>query len=295
MNKIGFVGLGNMGLPMSENLLNSGYTVYGVDVQSEAEAAFEQFGGIIGISLPNLSKLCEVIITSLPSSKAVETVYLGEEGLIENSRPGLLIIDTSTVAPEVNQKVESAAKRKGIEFLAAPVSGGVVGAVNRTLTFMVGGPKKAYDRSIPLLQSLGENIFHVSEKIESGTTTKLINNLLIGFYTAGVSEALNLAEKSDLNLEKLFEMLSVSYGQSRIYERNYKSFIANEHYEPGFSLKLLRKDLGFALDLAEKQQLKLPMSKILFEMYEEAEQKGFGEKDMSVLYKKISQQQATIL
>ncbi|KJD51820.1 3-hydroxyisobutyrate dehydrogenase, partial [Bacillus amyloliquefaciens] len=107
--------------------------------------------------------------------------------------------------------------------------------------------------------------------IDSGTNTKLINNLLIGFYTAGVSEALHLAKNSNLDLEKLFEMLNVSYGQSRIYERNYKSFIANENYEPGFSLKLLLKDLGFALDLAEKNEVELPVSKILFGIYEEAD------------------------
>jgi len=145
------------------------------------------------------------------------------------------------------------------------------------------------------LSTMGENIFHVNERVDSGTNTKLINNLLIGFYTAGVSEALHLAKNSNLDLDKLFEMLNVSYGQSRIYERNYKSFIADENYEPGFSLKLLRKDLGFALDLAEKNNVELPMSKILFNLYVEADESGLGEKDMAVLYKKISEQKSTIL
>ncbi|MHA7765200.1 NAD(P)-dependent oxidoreductase [Bacillus atrophaeus] len=294
MKKIGFIGLGNMGLPMSQNLLLSNFTVYGMDLNKEAEISFHQAGGTIGISVEKMVELCDVILTSLPSSNAAEKVFLGEKGLVSLAEPGILLIDTSTVAPELNQRIEEAARNKGVAFLAAPVSGGVIGAVNRTLTFMVGGAKSAFDEAVPVFKAMGENIFHVNENIDSGTNTKLINNLLIGFYTAGVSEAMHLAKISNLDLDQLFEMLNVSYGQSRIYERNYKSFIADDHYEPGFSLKLLLKDLGFALDLAKKNKVDLPVSKILFDLYEEAEKNGYGEKDMSVLYKKISEQTTTI-
>ncbi|PEA52627.1 3-hydroxyisobutyrate dehydrogenase [Bacillus pseudomycoides] len=290
MKKIGFIGLGNMGLPMSKNLITANFIVCGVDLNKEAENSFQQAGGIIGLSIPQLAESCEMILTSLPSSRAVETVYLGEGGLINKSHPGIILIDTSTVAPQLNMKIAEAAKRKGIDFLAAPVSGGVIGAVNRTLTFMVGGPNEVYEQSLPVLDVLGENIFHVSEKIDSGTTVKLINNLLIGFYTAGVSEALSLAKHSNMDLEKLFDILNVSYGQSRIYERNYKSFIATENYEPGFTVNLLKKDLGFALDLAKENNLELPVSKMLLDQYEEAGKDGFGEKDMAVLYKKVNEQ-----
>ncbi|PJN87890.1 NAD(P)-dependent oxidoreductase, partial [Bacillus sp. mrc49] len=207
----------------------------------------------------------------------------------------VMLIDTSTVDPELNIRIEEAAKKKDVDFLAAPVSGGVIGAVNRTLTFMVGGSKTVFDRAMPLFDVMGENIFHVNDRIDSGTNTKLINNLLIGFYTAGVSEALHLAKNSNLDLERLFEMLNVSYGQSRIYERNYKSFIANDNYEPGFALELLRKDLGFALGLAAKNDVELPLSKILFDLYEEAVENGYGDKDMSIFYKKISEQTTKIL
>lgn len=295
MKKIGFIGLGNMGLPMSQNLLLSNFTVFGIDLNKEAEMSFHQAGGTIGISIEKMVEICDVILTSLPSSSAVEEVFLGEKGLVHLSEPGILLIDTSTVAPALNLRIEEAAKGRGVEYLAAPVSGGVIGAINRTLTFMVGGMKSTFDKAMPVFKVMGEHIFHVNEQVESGTNTKLINNLLIGFYTAGVSEALHLAKSSNLDLDKLFEMLNVSYGQSRIYERNYKSFIANDNYEPGFALKLLRKDLGFALDLAEKNKVGLPVSKILFDLYEETEKKGFGEKDMSVLYKKISDQTTTTL
>ena len=295
MKNIGFIGLGNMGLPMSKNLLLSNFTVYGMDLNKNAEMSFHQAGGTIGVSVEKMVELCDVILTSLPSSKAVEEVFLGEKGLVNLAKSGILLIDTSTVAPELNLQIEEAARKKGVDFLAAPVSGGVIGAINRTLTFMVGGSKRAFDKAMSVFSTMGENVFHVNERIDSGTNTKLINNLLIGFYTAGVSEALHLAKNSNLELDKLFEMLNVSYGQSRIYERNYKSFIADDNYDPGFSLKLLRKDLGFALDLAEKNNVELPMSKILFNLYVEADESGYGEKDMAVLYKKISEQKSTIL
>ncbi|WP_285768495.1 NAD(P)-dependent oxidoreductase [Peribacillus sp. SI8-4] len=294
MKKIGFIGLGNMGLPMSRSLLLSDFTVYGMDLNKEAEMSFHQSGGTIGVSVENMVKQCDVIFTSLPSAKAVEEVFLGENGLVFLAGSGVTLIDMSTVAPELNIRIEDAAKKKDVDFLAAPVSGGVIGAVNRTLTFMAGGARSAFDKALPLFEAMGENIFHVNDQIDSGTNTKLINNLLIGFYTAGVSEALHLAKNSNLDLERLFEMLNVSYGQSRIYERNYKSFIANDNYEPGFSLELLRKDLGFALELAAKNDVELPLSKILFSVYEAAVMNGYGEKDMSVLYKKLSEHTSRI-
>ncbi|MFJ5769850.1 NAD(P)-dependent oxidoreductase [Psychrobacillus sp. NPDC093180] len=294
MRKIGFVGLGNMGSPMSLNLIASNFDVYGVDLNQEALLHFEKNGGKVGYTVAQLANICDVIFTSLPSNAAVETIYLGEQGLIEHAHPNILLIDTSTVSPELNIKIEQSAKLKVVDFLAAPVSGGVIGAINKTLTFMIGGPKNVFEKALPVINLLGENIFHVSEKIDSGTATKLINNLLIGFYTAGVSEALTLAKESQLDLDKLFDMLNVSYGQSRIYERNYKSFIASDDYAPGFALNLLKKDMGFALELADKNHVDLPVSKILYGMYEEADKSGLGEKDMSVLYKKVSSQTPSI-
>ena len=290
MKKIGFIGLGNMGLPMSKNLINSNLSVYGSDLNKEAEAAFAQAGGIIGLSIAKLAETCDLIVTSLPSSRAVEAVYFGEEGLIENSHPNIVLIDTSTVAPQLNKKLAEVANAKKIDFLAAPVSGGVIGAENRTLTFMVGGPKEVFEKGLPVMEVLGANIFHVSEQIDSGTTVKLINNLLIGFYTAGVSEALTLAKKNNMDLNKMFDILNVSYGQSRIYERNYKSFIALENYEPGFTVNLLKKDLGFAIDLAKESDLHLPVSELLLQLYDEAGKAGYGEQDMAALYKKVSEQ-----
>ncbi|MEW9111267.1 MAG: NAD(P)-dependent oxidoreductase [Cytobacillus gottheilii] len=293
MKKIGFIGLGNMGLPMSANLLKAGYIVYGSDINEKAEDAFQKLGGKIGIPVEELTGICEVIFTSLPSNKAAESVYFGKHGLIEQSSNKCILIDTSTISPELHQKIEKAIKENGGQFIAAPVSGGVVGAVNKTLTFMAGGSKTVFDQAFPVMEAMGENIFHISEKVDSGTITKLMNNLLIGYYTWGVAEALTLAEKSGLDLKQLFEVLNVSYGQSRIYERNYESFIAKDDYNPGFTLKLLIKDLQFAMELSEQQQVELPISKTLLANYQKADAKGYGDLDMSIVYKMIQEHNNT--
>ncbi len=290
MKKIGFIGLGNMGLPMSTGLIKAGYHIIGYDLNEEATLSLKKAGGEIVSSVAQVVKKSELILTSLPSVKAVEEVYLGEGGLINNANPGKPLVDTSTVSPELNVEISEVCKKRNLDFLAAPVSGGVIGAVNQTLTVMAGGPKQTYEQVLPVLQVVGENIFHVDEQIDSGTTVKLINNLLIGFYTAGVSEALQLANKKNLDLDELFAMLNVSYGQSRIYERNYKSFIAKDDYKPGFSLKLLRKDLEFAMELADDNQLDLPISKSLLALYQAVEQEGYGEQDMAVLYEQVKKQ-----
>lgn len=287
MKRIGFIGLGNMGLPMSTSLVEDGYHVGGYDLNEEAVAAFIKIGGEAKQSLSELIKDSDVIFTSLPSSSAVEEVFIGKNGLVHHCKKETVLVDTSTVAPELNQKIAEVAKEKGVLFLAAPVSGGVIGAINRTLTFMVGGSKEVFEKVKPEMDVMGANIFHVSESIDSGTTVKLINNLLIGFYTAGVSEALHIAKKQNIDLDELYDMLSVSYGQSRIYERNYKEFIAADNFKPGFALKLLRKDLGFALELANSHQLDLPISEKLLEMYGDVENEGYGDLDMAVLYEKV--------
>lgn len=288
MQEIGFIGLGNMGYPMVKNLLEDGYVVKVYDINSETLKKIKELKAIVVDKPEELAGQVDVLFTSLPSEKIVKDIYLSESGLFkQKSTSKTIMIDTSTVSPTLNNELKEEAEKNGISFLAAPVSGGVVGSVNRTLTFMVGGKKDTYDQVKEILEHLGENIFHVGDAIDSGTTVKLINNLLIGFYTAGVSEALHIANKQGIDLDVLFEMLNVSYGQSRIYDRNYNTFIKDNNYEPGFSLDLLVKDLNFAIDLADKHHLNLPISKDLLELYTTVAKEGYGSKDMAVLYERV--------
>ncbi|ELK41124.1 3-hydroxyisobutyrate dehydrogenase [Brevibacillus agri] len=291
---IGIIGLGNMGMPMATNLVQAGYEVYGFDVNAKAELEFAAVGGKTGLTVAEVVQKTDVILTSLPSPDIVESVFTGLDGILEHARAGQTVVDTSTVTPQLNERLARASQAKGIGYLAAPVSGGVVGAKNRTLTIMVGGPKELYDSVYPVFMALGQNIFHVGERVDSGTAVKLINNLLIGFYTSAVSEGVALAKQMGLDLDLLFDILNVSYGQSRIYERNYKSFIAPNDFAPHFSLNLLLKDLRIAQEMAQQSGLSLPITAELLAIYEQSQEAGFGEQDMAALYAYICQSQSAV-
>jgi len=284
LSKIAFIGLGNMGLPMATNLIKAGHEVYGVDTISEAEQKFVQAGGKTGVTTDLLAKEVDVIMTSLPTPQIVEKVYLGENGIIENAHPSLLVIDFSTISPQLNKTVYAAAKEKGIGYLGAPVSGSVSGAVNGTLTIMVGGEKSVYEKALPVLQALGENIFHLGENAGTGTVIKLLNNLMIGFYTQAVAETVALGEQMGVHADTIYDVLSVSFGQSRTYERNYKGYIAQNNFTPGFSTNLLLKDLKLAKQMAEEAGSPLPIGDQLIDLYTKAVEKGYGPQDMSAVY-----------
>ncbi|MFE4241034.1 NAD(P)-dependent oxidoreductase [Peribacillus butanolivorans] len=281
---IAFIGLGNMGLPMATNLVKAGYTVYGVDTNSEAEKKFSQDGGKIGVPTEFLAKQVDIVMTSLPTPQIVEKVYLGDGGIVENADSALTIIDFSTISPQLNEKIYAITKEKGIDYLGAPVSGSVSGAVNGTLTIMVGGDKKVYEQALPLLRVLGDNPFHLGESVGVGTVIKLLNNLMIGFYTQAVAEAVALGEQMGVKADTIYDVLSVSFGQSRIYERNYKGHIAQNDFNPGFSTNLLLKDLKLAKQMADENQTPLPIGDKLIDLYSEAVEKGYGEKDMASVY-----------
>ncbi|MFD4816069.1 NAD(P)-dependent oxidoreductase [Peribacillus butanolivorans] len=281
---IAFIGLGNMGLPMATNLVKAGYTVYGVDTNSEAEKKFSQDGGKIGVPTELLAKQVDIVMTSLPTPQIVEKVYLGDGGIVENADSALTIIDFSTISPQLNEKIYAITKEKGIDYLGAPVSGSVSGAVNGTLTIMVGGDKKVYEQALPLLRVLGDNPFHLGESVGVGTVIKLLNNLMIGFYTQAVAEAVALGEQMGVKADTIYDVLSVSFGQSRIYERNYKGHIAQNDFNPGFSTNLLLKDLKLAKQMADENQTPLPIGDKLIDLYSEAVEKGYGEQDMASVY-----------
>lgn len=287
MKRIGVIGLGKMGLPMSKNLLKSGFEVFGLDIDPKAEQLLAEEGGAVGWSVPELVRKADIILTSLPTPEVVRHVYVGKDGLLAHADQNVLLIDTSTVSPVLNIEIGTLAKKRGLGYLGAPVSGGVIGAVNRTLTFMVGGPQELFNKANEVIGVLGANIFHVGEREDSGTMVKLMNNLFIGFYTAAVAEVLTLAKKCRLDHDSLFDILNVSYGQSRIYERNYKEYIANNDYTPGFTINLLLKDLKLVMDLIDKHTLYLPVSRLLETVYEQASKKGYGDYDMAFLYEVV--------
>ncbi|WP_339261653.1 NAD(P)-dependent oxidoreductase [Lysinibacillus sp. FSL K6-3209] len=283
-DKLGFIGLGNMGLPMSINLLRAGYEVYGFDTNKKAMEQFIAEGGIGLATSQAVVKQSEVIMTSLPTPQVVEHVYTSEEGILQHANQGSLLIDFSTVNPELNDSLHKKAQSLGLRYLGAPVSGGVIGAINATLTIMIGGEEKDYQSGVGIFEIVGKNIFHLGTSPSVGTRIKLLNNLMIGFYTQAVAETIVLGESMGVSADTLYEVLSNSYGQSRIYERNYLEYMKNENYEPGFSTNLLLKDLRLAKNMADEAGVPLLIGEQLVSLYNDISAEGFGENDMSAAY-----------
>jgi 3-hydroxyisobutyrate dehydrogenase len=255
MAQIGFIGLGNMGLPMAQNLIKSGHPVCGYDVSAAALDKFSAAGGIAVRALDVASMGVDMIITMLPAREHVREVYLGQGGVLASAAPGTLLIDCSTVDVETARAVAAAAKVNELDMLDAPVSGGVTGAQAGTLTFMVGGSDQAFGRAKPVLEAMGKIIVQAGAA-GSGQAAKICNNMILGISMIAVCEAFVLAEKLELDPHKLFEISSQSSGQcwSMTSYCPVPGLVptspANRDYQPGFTAAMMLKDLKLAQDAA---------------------------------------------
>src|SRR6201991_3376782 len=209
MARIGFIGLGNMGLPMAQNLIKAGHQVEGVDVNPASVEKLKAAGGT-GVETAKIAAArADVVITMLPSGKEVREIYLGVGGIVENANAGTLLIDCSTIDVESARVVSAAAEARGLLMLDAPVSGGVGGASAGTLTFMVGGSERAFERALSILQAMGKTIVHAGGA-GNGQAAKICNNMILGISMIAVSEAFVSAEKLGLDKQKLFDISSKS-------------------------------------------------------------------------------------
>lgn len=285
--KVGFIGLGNMGFPMVQNLINAGYDVFCFDVDKNKEKQVIEIGGKAGFSVPTLLEKVDTLLTSLPTPQIVEAVYFGDEGLIENSPENSTLIDLSTISPELDNKIGNASKDKKVNYLGAPVSGSVSGAEAATLSIIVGGEQEVFDKALPYLNAIGKNIFHVGEDYGIGTVVKLINNLLAGIHTQAAAEALSIADAVGLNHEIVHDIITKSTGQSAMFTRNFTNFISNNEYEKGkFTNALLLKDVKLANAVSESYENKLYLGKYLSE-YLDTNLNDFQDMDMSSTYLKL--------
>lgn len=292
--RIGFLGLGNMGFPMARNLLEAGYAVYGVDVNKNSEELFSQVGGKVGYTAETLPSKANIIFTSLPTPQIVENVYLGTDGLIENAVTPLTLIDLSTISPTLNQKIAKAAQERGIRYLGAPVSGSVSGAETATLTIIAGGEKEVYNFALPYFEVIGKSFFHVGEDHGSGSIVKLINNLMLGIHSQAVAEALSIADQAGLEHDIIYEVIDKCTGQSAAFTRNFKNFIAQDEYGEGaFTNALLLKDLKLAKEASDNLSVKLPVGNTLIKYLEE-NISNYTDKDISSLYLLLTNQETKI-
>lgn len=289
--RVGFIGLGVMGRAMAANILKAGYSV---TVHNRSRGVVDLLvaeGAKAAIDSSAVAGVCDIVITMLPDIATVERVYFGEAGLFAAAKPGQLFIDMSTSSREVALRIDAAAQRVGAASLDAPVSGGDVGARDGTLSIMAGGPKAAFDRAHPVFAAMGKNVVHVGEA-GAGQVTKACNQIVVGLTIEAVGEALTLAAKAGVSPEKVRAALLGGFAQSRILDLHGQRALDNR-YSPGARLRLHRKDLDIALDIAHDVDAALPVTAIVREMMNSLIARGMGDLDHSVLIRHLADQSGT--
>jgi 3-hydroxyisobutyrate dehydrogenase len=286
MAKIGFIGLGNMGLPMAQNLVKAGHSAKGFDVTKTQIEALVSSGGAAADSVKAAAGGVDMVITMLPAGQHVREVYLGAQGVLASAAPGTLLIDCSTIDVETARAVSSAAEKKGLAMLDAPVSGGVGGAQAGTLTFMVGGSDAAFAKAKPVLEMMGKTIVHAGGA-GNGQAAKICNNMILGVSMIAVSEAFVLAEKLGLDAQKLFDISSKSSGQCWSMTSYcpvpgpVPASPANRDYKAGFTAAMMLKDLKLAQDAAKTAGAKTPLGADAEKVYSRFVESGEGPRDFS--------------
>ncbi len=292
MARVGFVGLGNMGLPMALNLLTAGHQVEGFDLNSAAVEKLVEKGGASVGSARIAAGRGDVVITMLPSGREVRETNLALDGIIANAQPGTLLIDCSTIDVETARAVESAAEGRGLHMIDAPVSGGVTGATAGTLTFMVGGSEAAFVRAQPFLEQMGKTVVHAGGA-GNGQAAKICNNMILGISMIAVSEAFVLAEKLGLDAQKLFDISSKSSGQCWSMTSYcpvpgpVPTSPANRDYQPGFTAAMMLKDLKLAQDAAQSVGAKTQLGAEAASLYASYVEAGGAARDFSAIIQNI--------
>ncbi|MDC0354100.1 3-hydroxyisobutyrate dehydrogenase [Candidatus Pelagibacter sp.] len=290
---IAFIGVGNMGLPMAENLMKSGKKIKVFDVSKKTiEIAKEKKLDVV----ENLNDLVTTdvatVITMLPEGKHSKEVFLGDNGIINKVSKDCLLIDCSTIDIQTSKEIGKKATENGIKMIDAPVSGGVMGAQKATLNIMVGGTKEAFDLALPLLKIMGKNIFHAGD-LGSGNGAKICNNMSLGIAMIAASESLMLAKRLNIDIKKVHEIMKNASGNSwpiSVYPPLpglIEGTPSNNNYRPGFSAGMMNKDLKLANECAKSVSADTPLGKMALEIYEKFCKEGNDDKDFSAISKVI--------
>ena len=279
--KIGFIGIGIMGRHMSRHLMNAGYEVVAFDVYKPSLEAVVQDGAQEGKSSADVAARSDVVITMLPDSPDVENVALGEGGIIESAREGLIFIDMSTIAPGTAIKVSETLGEQGVRCLDAPVSGGEVGAQNAGLSIMVGGPSDLFDEVLPILQVMGGTVTLCGAS-GAGQTVKACNQIQVALNFVGMAEALVLGAKAGVDPAIIIQVLSGGYAQTRVMDVRGPLAIRG-NFEPGFRSRFHYKDLNIIMDTATSLQVPLPATAVAHELFTALMATGRGELDHSAV------------
>ncbi len=290
MAKVGFIGLGNMGGPMAQNLMKAGHELTVFDLSSEAVKKATDAGAVAAATSADVAKGVDAVVTMLPAGAHVSSVYLGEGGLLAAADKGTLFIDSSTIDVTTARSVIAEVSNAGMQMIDAPVSGGVGGAEGGTLTFMAGGDVAAFEAAKPYLDVMGQNIFHAGAA-GNGQVAKVCNNMLLGISMIGVSEAFVLAEKLGLDGQTLFDISSTASGQCWSMTSYcpvpgpVPSSPANRDYQAGFTAGMMLKDLRLAQEAAQSAKAATPLGAQAAALYSLMESSGNDQVDFSGIIK----------
>ena len=259
--QIGFIGLGIMGKPMAKNLLKAGYSLTVYDIVGEPVEELVTEGAARGSSNKDVAAKSDTIITMVPDSADSEAAILGPGGALEGARPGSVIIDMSSIAPLVSQKIAAECANKDVEMLDAPVSGGEPGAINATLAIMVGGKQEVFDKNFDLLKTMGSNVVLTGD-IGAGGITKLANQIIVAANIEALSEALVLAQRAGVDPEKVWNAIRGGLAGSAVMEAK-GPMMLDRNFRPGFRIRLHQKDLRNVLQTAQELNVPLPATALM--------------------------------
>jgi 2-hydroxy-3-oxopropionate reductase len=275
--RLGFIGLGVMGKPMCLNLIQAGYSLMVYDINSEPVEELVQTGATAGSSPSAVGSACDVIFTMLPDSSHVEAVINGKEGILEGIKPGSTIVDMSSIAPQMAQKLYALAKEKGVAMLDAPVSGGEPKAIDGTLSIMIGGDEKDFESIEDLLLVMGASAFLMGE-IGSGNVCKLANQIMVAVHLSAMSEAMVFAEKAGVDAEKVYEAIRGGLAGSTVLDAK-MPLILDRNFKPGGPIRMHTKDLVNVRDFAMEIDAPIPLTVQVMEFMKALKADGKAEDD----------------
>ncbi|HJA65132.1 MAG TPA: 2-hydroxy-3-oxopropionate reductase [Candidatus Mediterraneibacter cottocaccae] len=287
--KIGFIGLGIMGKPMSKNLLKAGYELVVCDLNQNAVKELADLGASTAECGADVARQCGVIITMLPNSPNVRQAVLGEHGVIEGAETGSVLIDMSSIDPTESKAISVELAAKGIDMLDAPVSGGEPKAIDGTISVMVGGKKETFEKYYDLMKAMAGSVVYVGE-IGSGNVAKLANQIIVALNIAAVSEAMTLAVKAGTDPELVYQAIRGGLAGSTVLDAK-APMMMERNFKPGFRIELHIKDLNNALNASHAVNAALPLTAEVMEIMQSLKSDGFEKEDHSSIvkyYEKIS-------
>ena len=263
--KLGWIGLGKMGKPMSAHLLKAGYPLAVYDIVPSAMSALTAQGAIPANSAADLAAQADIVISMIPDDPALETVAAGPQGILQSAKPGMIYLDMSTVSPAISARIAGLAEEKGVRFLRATVSGSTESAIGASLTILVSGPEDAFAQCRPILEKLGQKIYHVGPG-EQARTLKLVVNMMVGITSAMTAEALIFGRRGGLDWEQMIDIINNSVVASPLI--GFKAqMLKKREFAAAFTAAQMTKDFDLALDTGRKMDIPMPLTAMVRQLY----------------------------